>query len=152
MPCCASAGPIGGAGFALPAVMFSLTTTFSFLAIVISLWSKRARASRMPSHLISQNRASGSTLHFFNLQEIQLDRSFSPKERHHDADFGLVHVDLVDRTHEIVERPVHDAYLLARLEGDFDFGGFGLHALQNRRDFFGTQRGRLFAPAHAAGE
>jgi len=38
MPCWASAGPIGGAGLALPALTLSLTTTFSFFAIAISSW------------------------------------------------------------------------------------------------------------------
>src|SRR5579859_5052568 len=33
MPCCASAGPIGGAGLALPALIASVTTAFTFLAI-----------------------------------------------------------------------------------------------------------------------
>src|SRR5829696_1759188 len=35
MPCCASAGPIGGAGLALPALICRVTIALTFLAIVL---------------------------------------------------------------------------------------------------------------------
>src|SRR5258708_28023263 len=58
MPCCASAGPIGGAGLALPALIANVTTALTFFAIVplsFALHDKTVR--RPPAHRCSTRAA-----------------------------------------------------------------------------------------------
>src|SRR5258707_13714516 len=58
MPCCASAGPIGGAGLALPALIANVTTALTFFAILplsFALHDKTVR--RPPAHRCSTRAA-----------------------------------------------------------------------------------------------
>src|SRR3990172_2313342 len=114
MPCGANAGPIGGAGLALPASICTRTTIFSFFATSQLLGGpggRDAATARPPT-----SRPSG----LLHLKEIQFDRRLPAEERHHHAHLGPLHVDLVHRADEIVEWTVDDAHPLAGLVGDLD--------------------------------
>src|SRR5215470_648798 len=78
-----SAGPIGGAGVALPAGICSFTLPVTFFAIL------------------------GHLLH---LPEFQLDRSGAAENRDHHLERLAVFVDLVHHTGKAGERPFGNAY------------------------------------------
>src|SRR5207237_9628438 len=95
MPCWPSAGPTGGAGVALPAVMASFTTARTFLATIYP---------PLPHPLLAGNgpapRPPGGfgclTVLALDLQEVELDGRLAAEHRDQHPDLTLLHVDLVD--------------------------------------------------------
>src|SRR5678815_4950182 len=96
-PCCPSAGPTGGAGFALPAGICSFTYALMVFAMI------------RPSPL-------QDPLEGLHLEEIELDRSRAAENAHHHLDLAALEVHLVDLTGEIRERTVDDLDVLADAE------------------------------------
>src|SRR6056297_1984032 len=86
-PCCPKAGPTGGAGVALPAVICNLMRPVTFFA--------------MFSPPVNQTQF--KVLQFFNLDKIQFNRRFSSKHVNKNLECLLVHVYFLDQTHEILE-------------------------------------------------
>src|SRR5712691_7162035 len=80
-PCWPSAGPTGGAGVAFPAGMCSLMYPVIFFI--------------------------SDLLH---LQELELDGSRAPEDRHHHLESGSVFVHFLDLAREVGERAVHDPH------------------------------------------
>src|SRR5215211_5321608 len=79
-PCCPSAGPTGGAGFAAPAGIWSLIWVRTFLAM-------------------------GIRLDLLHLVVVDLDRGLASEDRDQDLELGGVLVDLGDLAGEVGERP-----------------------------------------------
>src|SRR6266536_2913596 len=100
MPCCPSAGPTGGAGVALPALHWSLTTAWTGFAI---------RSSQSGAGLRAQ-------LDRLHLQEVELDGGRAPEDAHHHFDLAPLGIDLVDDPVEGAERAVHDPHVIADAE------------------------------------
>src|SRR5512139_3962313 len=96
-PCGPSAVPTGGAGVALPAGIWSLTTACTFFAL------DRGRGCRA---LLAHPRRLSQ---FLDLQKIQLHRRRPAEDRHHHLQRVLVDVDVVDNPVEARERPFVDA-------------------------------------------
>src|SRR5437764_547838 len=93
-PCCPSAGPTGGAGFALPAGHWSL-----MIAVTFFIGRLAARA----------------TLCFLDLGEVKLYRCRPSEHRERDLHLLLVLLDVLDLGREVSERSVDDAHRLAGL-------------------------------------
>src|SRR5437660_6696349 len=87
-PCGPSAVPTGGAGVALPAAIWSLTTACTFLAMSDLLY----------------------------LQKVQFDGRRAAEDRHHHLQRVLVEIHFVDHAVEAGERPFVDPHLLALFE------------------------------------
>src|SRR5512133_1058213 len=100
-PCWPSAGPMGGAGVALPAGTWSLTSacTGFVLAIRVPFRSRGLRPA--PT---SRGRAAGPTpaessarrLDRLDLQEVELDGRRAPEDRHHHLHLLPLGIHLVD--------------------------------------------------------
>src|SRR4029450_3911549 len=95
MPCCPRAGPIGGAGVALPAGAWTFTTARTFLAIGLCL---------------------------LHLQEVQLHRRLATEHGDEDPQLVLLRVDLVDGAQELGEGAGDDLAPVPLLVGDPDLG------------------------------
>src|SRR3954452_16045425 len=95
-PCGPSAVPMGGAGVALPAAIWSFTTACIFLAIAAWITAER--------------------LNLFDLQEIQFHGRRAAEDRHHHLQRVLVEIHFVDHAVEAGERSFVDPHLLALLE------------------------------------
>src|SRR5579859_590771 len=152
MPCWARAGPIGGAGLALPALIASVTTALTFFAI--TCYPLPCVAKRPAGRLLTDVQPGRLDCHpsipmvyvslrLLHLQEVQFDRCFPSEEGNHDAHFGLFDINVSHGAGKVIERPINDTHALAHLEGDFDLGRFLLHAAHDGLDFFWTQ-GRGF--------
>src|ERR1700686_1316712 len=112
-PCCPSAGPTGGEGFALPAGSCSFTIPVIFFIERSSGWSSgRLR----PSTGIGRLPASCSGL--LDLHEIELDRGGAAEDRDQHPDPTLVGVHFLDRAVEVGEGAVDHADVVALLELD----------------------------------
>src|SRR6476620_8180396 len=74
-PCWPSAGPTGGAGLALPAWIWSLTTARTFLAMLYVLCPARVRDTRAPSPIHARGGVlwDDSSLQALHLEQVQLD-------------------------------------------------------------------------------
>src|SRR5437588_12857479 len=96
-PCCPSAGPTGGEGFAFPAGSCSFTIPVTFFAIVLLL--------RGPSGPPFRWGGLPLWLRLFHLHEVQLDRRGAAEDRDQDADAALVGIHFLDRAVEVRERP-----------------------------------------------
>src|ERR687885_2923722 len=135
-PCWPSAGPIGGAGVAWPALICSLMTAETFFLGGMSGpngWM--AGGSSRP--LGGGRDGEGSDLG--DLVERQLDRRLAPEDGHEHLELLRVGVDLGDRRRQGLERALHDGDGLADLEVDdlhLALGGADRAALDGR------QRGR----------
>src|SRR5512145_3353324 len=89
-PCCPSAGPTGGEGFAFPAGSCSFTCATTFFMRVL--------------------------LRLLDLREFQLHRRRAAEDAHQDPELALVGADLLDDPGEVRERPVRDPDALPLLE------------------------------------
>src|ERR1700674_748024 len=92
-PCWPSAGPTGGDGFALPAVIWSLTIAWTLFAITVCLRSphsvRDARVLSLGSRTRSPRTAGGSAaprraLQALHLVVLELDRGRPAENGHHD--------------------------------------------------------------------
>src|SRR5919198_5495729 len=124
-PCWPSAGPTGGAGLAMPAVICSLMIAASFFflgGISVScarLLSPRANGGARVA--VGPNGPSD----LGDLAERQLDRGLPAEDRHQDLELLPVRVDLGDRRGQGLERAVHDGDRLADLEVHLDDRALG---------------------------
>src|SRR6476620_7180664 len=115
-PCWPRAGPTGGAGLAMPALICSLTIAASFF-----FFGGIAFPSARPSVRIrarSRARKSGSDL--CDLGERELHRRLPAENGGENLELLAVGVDLVDGRRQGRERPVHDGDRLA--DGEVDLG------------------------------
>src|SRR2546430_13795320 len=126
-PCGPSAVPTGGAGVALPAgsSIFRTARTFFF---------------PIPT-----------SVDFFDLQEIELDRRLPAEHVDQHFELALLRVDLVDLAEEVREGSVHHPDALAQLELDPDLRLL-LDLLQDRAQLVLVQGHRLVAGADEAGD
>src|SRR5947209_12503858 len=161
-PCWPSAGPIGGAGVAWPALICSLMTAETFFLGGMSGpngWmaggSSRA-GGRRPGDSVS----GGSDLG--DLVERELDRRLATEDRHEHLELLGVRVDLGDRGGQGLERTLHDGDRLADLEVDDLHLGLGLAAAagldrlqarrQHREDLVEAEGDGLVGVAHEPGD
>src|SRR3954470_11749940 len=128
MPCGPSAVPTGGAGVALPAGSCRVRTVRIFFAIWFLFYLRLA-------------------LELLDLEEVQFDGSLAAEDADQHLDLVALGVDFVDRTDELGERTVGDAYALALLEGDAVLGRFDTHLAQDLLDLVLFERHGLVARA-----
>src|SRR6266545_4530237 len=123
-PCWPSAGPTGGEGLALPAVICSFTIAWTFFAMSEP----------------------------FDLVVLELDGGEAPEDGHHHFQLTALRIEVVDGPLEIDEGPLDHPHLVPLLEGGLELGLLRalLHLAQDALDFFGRQRHRLRARAHEA--
>src|SRR4030095_6092209 len=123
-PCCPSAGPTGGDGFAFPAVIWSFPIAWTFLAM---------------------------SLEPFDLVVLELHRRHAPEDRHHHLELAPLGVEVVDGSLEVHERALDHPHLVALLEGRLQLRLLGalLHLAQDPLHLLGRKRHRLFSPPHA---
>src|SRR5262245_32232064 len=88
-PCCPSAGPTGGEGFAFPAGICSFTIAWTFFAMSEP----------------------------FDLVVLEFHGSQPPEDRHHDLQLAALGVEIVDRSLEVHEGPLDHPHLVTLLEG-----------------------------------
>src|SRR5262245_9977264 len=121
-PCWPSAGPTGGEGLALPAVICSLTIAWTFLAMSEP----------------------------FDLVVLELDGGEPSKDGHHDLELPTLRVEVVDRALEIYEGPLDDPHLVALLEGGLELGLLRsfLHLPEDAVDLAPREGNRPDARAH----
>src|SRR6476660_9538570 len=100
-----SAGPMGGAGFALPAGTCSLMNPTTFFAMSSLLWVQANALGVLPE--------SSSLLY---LTEFKLHRRGPAENRHRHAQPALLVIHVFHRALEVRKRPVLDAHHLAVLE------------------------------------
>src|SRR5215813_10155821 len=107
-PCWPSAGPTGGAGFALPAGIWSFTIAWTFLAISDSL------------HLVV----------------LELDWGQPTEDRHHHLELAPLGVHVLDDPGEVHERTLDHPHLVALLEDGLGLRLLGprLHLAQDLVD------------------
>src|SRR5580765_7321105 len=91
-PCWPSAGPTGGAGLALPAVICSFTIAWTFFAMSEP----------------------------FDLVVLELDRGEAAEDGHHHLELASFGIEVVDGPLEIDERPLDDPHLVPLLEGGLE--------------------------------
>src|SRR6478735_5766630 len=118
-PCWPSAGPTGGAGLAMPALICSLTMAASFFffgGISLLLSWVCGPGGQEPGWIV----VVGSDLG--DLGEREFDRSFAAEDRHQHLELLGVGVDLVDGGRQRRERTVHDGDRLADREVDLGAG------------------------------
>ncbi len=84
--------------------------------------------------------------------ENQAPQGFAAKEVYHNGYFGAFHIDLRNGAAEIVEWSIDDAHAFACLEGNLHVRCFGLHALEDLRDFFRAQGRGIVAHANKTGD
>src|SRR6478672_1611116 len=123
-PCWPSAGPTGGAGLALPAWIWSLTTARTFLAMLYVLCPARVRDTRAPSPIHARGGGlwDDSSLQALHLEQVQLDRRLASEEGDEHAHLALGRIDAVHLAVEVLEGTIDDAYGLTDLERHFDLG------------------------------
>src|SRR5512138_1799768 len=117
-PCWPSAGPIGGAGVALPAGTWSLTSACTGLVLAIRVPFRSRGFRPAPT---SRGRAAGPApaerrsgrLDRLDLQEVELDGRRAPEDRHHHLHLLPLGIHLVDDAGEVGERTVHHLHVLA---------------------------------------
>src|ERR1700675_4555758 len=127
-PCWPSAGPTGGDGFALPAVIWSLTIAWTLFAITVCLRSPRSvRDARPVSPLGSRARSPRSAvprrpLQALHLVVLELDRGRPAEHGHHDLHASTLGMHVLHDTLEVHERAVDDANLVHALEDRLGLG------------------------------
>src|SRR6195952_6093059 len=100
-PCWPSAGPTGGAGLAMPALICSLMTAASFfffggISLPDFCWVCGAGVSRARAWPGGRAKVRNRS-DLGDLRERQLDRSLAAEDRDQDLELLAVGVDLVDR-------------------------------------------------------
>src|SRR3990172_9548586 len=123
-PCWPRAGPTGGAGFALPASIWSLMMARTFFA----------------------------TLQLLHLEEVQLHRRLPSEEGDQHLHLSLLQVEVVHLADEVLERAVHNAHVLADAEAYLNPRLLYPHLAQDAPDLFLLQRHRPVAGADEAGD
>src|SRR5690349_1729736 len=125
-PCWPRAGPTGGDGLALPAVICSFTIAWTFFAML------------EPLHLVV----------------LELHGRQPPEDGHHDLQLAPLRIQVVDRALEVHERALDHAHLVALLEGRLELRLLRalLHLTQDALDLLGRQRHRLGPRAHEPGD
>src|SRR6478752_8261065 len=125
-PCWPRAGPTGGAGLAMPALICSLTMAASFFFFggisLASFLVVRIRAVRYPERWGAKAQG-GSDLG--DLGERQFDGRLAAEDRDQHLELLGVGVDLVDGRRQGRERAVHDGDRLAHREVDLGAGRRG---------------------------
>src|SRR5678809_1725493 len=123
--CWPRAGPTGGDGLALPAVICSFTIAWTFFAML------------EPLHLVV----------------LKLHGRQPPEDGHHDLQLAPLRIQVVDRALEVHERPFDHAHLVPLLEGRLELRLLRalLHLTQDALDLLGRQRHRLGPRAHETG-
>src|SRR5688572_24095209 len=118
-PCWPSAGPTGGEGLALPAVICSFTIAWTFFAMSEP----------------------------FDLVVLELDRREATEDGHHHLQLAALGIEVVDGALEIDEGALDDPHLVPLLEGGLELGLLGtlLHLPQDGLDLFRRQRDGLGA-------
>src|SRR3990170_1734485 len=111
-PCWPSAGPTGGAGFALPASICSLMIARTFFAML------------QPLHL----------------QEVELHRRLPAEEGDQHLHLALLQVEVVHLADEVLERAIDDAHTLADGEADLYPRLLYAHLPQDTPHFLVLQR------------
>src|SRR5512136_307404 len=144
-PCWPRAGPTGGAGLALPAWICSLTTAFTFLAILTNPPPQIITAQHYCRARI------GRWLHPFNLQKVYFYWRLAAKHADQHAHAGAVGINGIHCAHKVLKRSLDDAHFLPFSKADLDLGRFGFHALEDFVDFFLAQRNGLGARPHEIG-
>src|SRR3954471_2623349 len=157
-PCWPSAGPMGGAGVAWPALICSLMTAETFFLGGMS--GPNDWMAGGSSHPLGDGQdGEGSDLG--DLVERQLDGRLATEDGHEHLELLRVGVDLGDRRREGLERTLHDGDGLADLEvHDLDLGLRGALAALDRRQgrrehreaLVEAQRHGLVGVAHEAGD
>src|SRR5207302_10715346 len=127
-PCWPSAGPTGGAGVALPAGIWSLTTATTF-------FMTPPRASDL-----------------FDLREVQLHRRLPAEDRHQHPHLLLLGQNLVDETAEIHERTGVDPNRGALLVGNPELRGLIAQLSQDGLDLAVLEGQRLAAGPHKSSD
>src|SRR5262245_30698499 len=84
-------------------------------------------------------------LRFLYLQEIQFNRRFTSKERHHYTYFCTFHVNLRDDATEVIERPIDNPDAFTNLESDFNCRSFSFHPFDDLCDLFRAQWGGIIS-------
>src|SRR4030095_6072964 len=123
-PCWPSAGPTGGEGLALPAVICSFTIAWTFFAISEP----------------------------FDLVVLELDGGEAPEDGHHHFQLAALRIEVIDGPLEIHEGPLDHSHLVPLLEGGLELGLLRalLHLPQDGLDFCRGQRDGLGAGADEA--
>src|SRR4051812_17182371 len=124
-PCWPSAGPIGGAGVAWPALICSLMTAETFFLGGMSGPNGWMAGG---SSLTGGRRPGDCGSDLGDLVERELDRRLATEDRHEHLELLGVRVDLGDRGGQGLERTLHDGDGLADLEVDDLHLGLGLAA------------------------
>ena len=127
-PCCPSAGPTGGAGFALPASICSFTIAFTL----------RANSSFL--------------LELLYLEEVELDRCLPSKEADEDLDFVPLGRHLIDYADKLRERSVVDTDVLPASKRRFHAGCFSFNLLENLFNFLLSQGGGVVTGTDKTGD
>src|SRR5450755_496601 len=134
-PCWPSAGPIGGAGVAAPALICSLMIAASFFFGGMTVLRRlkvrtRIRDAEECSFLVSPGDwGEGEGLDLGDLTEGELDRSLPAEDRDQDLELLLIWVDLADARRQRRKRAVGNRDRLADLEVDDARGGSRLRLL-----------------------
>src|SRR5699024_4270445 len=129
-PCWPSAGPMGGAGVAAPAWIWSLIrpATFFLGGIVrpSCSWAPVTAGASLPRARCRSGVHRGVVRsELGDLRERQLDRGLPAEDRHEHLELLLFRADLGDRGRQGLEGPVGDGDGLAHGELDLDGRGGG---------------------------
>src|SRR5262245_61414019 len=123
-PCWPSAGPTGGEGLALPAVICSFTIAWTFFAMSEP----------------------------FDLVVLELDGREAPEDGDHHFQLAALRIEIVDGPLEIDEGPLDHPHLVPLLEGGLELGLLGalFHLAQDGLDLSRRQGDGLGAGADEA--
>src|SRR5438034_1520758 len=121
-PCWPSAGPTGGEGLALPAVICSFTIAWTFFAMSEPL----------------------------DLVVLEFDGREPAEDRDHHLELAPLRVEVVDGALEVHERPLDHPHLVSLLERRLQLGLLGalLHLAQDRLHLARGKRDRLGTRPH----
>src|SRR5450631_333227 len=126
-PCCPSARPMGGAGLALPAGIWSFTCPVTFFMTACDLQVVRTDGIEPSSHRLLhprvhpgewvRHRAQPTSLGtgLLHLHEVQFHGSGATKNRDQHLHPALVRIHLFHRPVEVAERTVDDPHRVAIL-------------------------------------
>src|SRR2546422_3919730 len=145
-PCWPRAGPTGGAGVALPAETWSLTTAETLFAISpSSLLPVRCGVRQGSGTAIRRPRT--FCLGLLHLIKIQLHGRRATENGDHHAERRAIVVDFVHDAREVLEGAVGDLDVLPFIEHQFRLGMFRshFHAVNDPVHFLDRQRARLLA-------
>src|SRR5215831_17889224 len=124
-PCWPSAGPMGGAGLALPAGICSFTCPVTFF--IASPHRGACGRAALPRPNTAPDSPGGPTslrlgAGLLHLHEVQLDRGRPAEDGHQHLHPALVRIHLFHRPVEVAERTVDDPDRVALLELHFRLG------------------------------